>query len=702
MLTSLKLHSCHLLFLLCVLVAPLLSAAFSHADPDPGLVKRQTPTTPPLVAFQVQNPVLLPTANGNQSACVHTRVLMDHEFAFSYGKPFVGEETQIVSFQGAFALTFAGKHVPPPCDFNRVVMNFTVNSKGHQFDRLGLMYLGDVEVFRTSTAEPTSNGIVWTYIKEMDHYKALWKTEQKIIFDLGNLIDSTYTASFNTILTATFFTAPQTNAVADQILPISARRSADNGPSAFSLPSDNASVAYWIPQNTERAVVSLLACGQGAEEFWYTNAKNSEVSTFASQVGELNGYGPLREVQLFIDGQITGAFVPPTVIFTGGIAPGLWRPIVGIDAFDLTEFEIDVTPWLPLLCNGASHTFEIRVVGYNDDGRGNASLSNGVGSSWIVTGKIFLFLGPEGSVTSGTAPEITASPPVISITSELTTNNFTGANESLRYHTGYERSISVTSTVRTSNGTTFPAFWYQRDSYVNTNLIYSQGFSQFTLQITNGIDISSSDFRNDYNYRLELNSNFSTSPPDTIKIYANITRDLLDTGHPNASIFPPPLRTFTPGRPYNRNVYLYARPGRPDIYPLVIPPSLREYPVDSHSSGQAGSAFYSNGPNGSRSTGEMAHRSGVSGWPTGEEFGDYGQMGMYYTGVSAVNSSLALLSESLLEAPVGPQRTVNQLGTVSELQQRPARKSARGILGRGPGEAKRSLVATGGEAGRKN
>lgn len=450
MLTSLKSHSCRLLFLSCVLVAPLLSPASSHANPDRGLVKRQTTTTPPLVAFQVQNPVLIPTFSGNQSGCVHTQVLMEHEFAFSYGKPFVGEETQTVSVHGNFALNFPGNYVPPPCDFNRVIINFTVTSKGRQFDRLGIMYLGDVEVFRTSTAEPTPNGIVWTYIKEMDQYNALWKTEQKIIFDLGNLINSTYTASFNTLLSATFFTAPQTNAVADQILPISARRSADNGPSAFSLPSDNASVAYRIPQNTERAVVSLLACGQGAEEFWYTNAKNSEVSTFASQVGELNGYGPLREVQLFIDGQITGAFVPPTVIFTGGIAPGLWRPIVGIDAFDLTEFEIDVTPWLPLLCNGASHTFEIRVVGYNDDGRGNASLSNSVGSSWIVTGKIFLFLGPEGSVTSGTAPEITAWPPVIAITSELTTNNSTGANESLRYYTAYERSISVKSTVRTS------------------------------------------------------------------------------------------------------------------------------------------------------------------------------------------------------------------------------------------------------------
>lgn len=67
-------------------------------------------------------------------------------------------------------------------------MNFTVQSHGRQFDRLGIMYLGDIEVFRTSTAEPTANGIIWSYVKEMEQYNALWGTNQKVIFDLGNLV----------------------------------------------------------------------------------------------------------------------------------------------------------------------------------------------------------------------------------------------------------------------------------------------------------------------------------------------------------------------------------------------------------------------------------------------------------------------------------------------------------------------------------
>ena len=180
------------------------------------------------------------------------------------------------------------------------------------------MFLGDIEVFRTSTAEPTANGIIWTYIKEMQQYDALWKTDQRIIFDLGNLIDDTYTGAFNTTLTATFFTVPDSPATADTILPISARQSAADQSSAFQIPGQNASVAYKLPQNIKRAVVSLSACGQSTEEFWYTNVLSSQENTFAASTGVLYGGSPWREVQLLIDGQLAGVSWPFPIIFTGG------------------------------------------------------------------------------------------------------------------------------------------------------------------------------------------------------------------------------------------------------------------------------------------------------------------------------------------------------------------------------------------------
>jgi hypothetical protein len=172
------------------------------------------------------------------------------------------------------------------------------------------MYLGDIEIFRTSTAEPTKDGIIWTYIKEMQQYNTLWSNPQKLIFDLGNLVDSTYTGIFNATLTATFFTVPDSPAAADVILPISARKSALNQSSVFQVPGDNASTAYILPKNIERAVVSLQACGQQNEEFWYNNVLNSDQYTFNATNGAFPAGSPWREVQLLIDGQLAGVSWP--------------------------------------------------------------------------------------------------------------------------------------------------------------------------------------------------------------------------------------------------------------------------------------------------------------------------------------------------------------------------------------------------------
>ena len=216
----------------------------------------------------------------------------------------------------------------------------------------------------------------------MSNYLALFKESQKLIFDLGNLVDATYTAPYYATLTATFFTAEDTVVPADMILPVSARQSANNAGSAFSIPQQVAINTLTLPRNVGKAVLTIAATGQIDEEFWYSNVLSSEVDTFPG-AGTLLGYSPFREVQLLIDSMLAGVAWPFPIIFTGGVVPGLWRPIVGIDAFDLREDEIDISPWLPLLCDGLSHTFEIRVAGINDDGHGNGQLTETVGSYWV-------------------------------------------------------------------------------------------------------------------------------------------------------------------------------------------------------------------------------------------------------------------------------------------------------------------------------
>ena len=552
-------------------------------------------------------------------------------------------------------------------------MNFTVTSQGRQFDRLGLMYLGDIEVFRTSTAEPTANGIVWTYIKEMEQYNALWATDQKIIFDLGNLVDSTYTGPFFTTLTATFFTVPDSQPTADTILPISAEQSGVNMGSAFTVPSQNASVSYRLPQNVERAVISLSACGQIAEEFWYTNTFSSEVNTFESTAGTLYGYGPFREVQLLIDGQLAGVSWPFPIIFTGGIVPGFWRPIVGIDAFDLRQHEIDVTPWLPLLCDGRSHIFEIRVAGLNDDGAGHATLSETVGSYWVVTGTIFLFLGAAGSITTGSELSIDAPAPEIHVASSLTTNS-TGANETLDYMTTVSRSLSISSTIKTSNGSS-PAKWTQLLSYSNYNALTAQGFTQYTSQNTSGTDTSSSTYTNTYAYPITVDSSFSVSPAGNVGINGTISHGLTFNVF-GPSVFPSGIQSFNVTTPST------ISPFGPQPQTLQLPASFPSFSGALLSTTQAGSASYLSAGNASYSFGTTTQDFDFKGAELNDPTATYE---LYHRHVTAVNSTVTADEQTLAGQTFAVPVALVESSTV---QPDFGGFSIRSLLGRGPGGTK--------------
>lgn len=160
----------------------------------------------------------------------------------------------------------AGLYNPPPCEFGRVVLNPTVVSEGRQYDRLASLWLGDVEVWRTSTAEPKpSPGIVWTHIKDMTSYLSLWRTSQEIIFDLGNIVDDRYTGPYTVTLTATYFNemrlATPAGPPADLIVPVSAGKSGRGLASNFVFPEDRAESSVRLPQNICRAVLTVAATG---------------------------------------------------------------------------------------------------------------------------------------------------------------------------------------------------------------------------------------------------------------------------------------------------------------------------------------------------------------------------------------------------------------------------------------------------------
>jgi hypothetical protein len=107
----------------------------------------------------------------------------------------------------------------------------------------------------------------------MTNYLSLFKEDQKLIFDLGNLIDDVYTGAFNVTLTATFFTAKNTAKPADLILPVSKDEAAEDMASVFDLSKDQALSSLTIPRNTKKAVFTVSATGQSNEEVSYLQSK---------------------------------------------------------------------------------------------------------------------------------------------------------------------------------------------------------------------------------------------------------------------------------------------------------------------------------------------------------------------------------------------------------------------------------------------
>ncbi|KAK3986329.1 peptide N-acetyl-beta-D-glucosaminyl asparaginase amidase A-domain-containing protein [Cladorrhinum sp. PSN332] len=501
----------------------------SRAD-DP--IPTPTPRTEVLRNFEVAVPVLMPdgspadsdgttTSKTTEKEC--TVLLMRRDFAWSYNDPFIGQYT------------------PPPCAFNRILLNFTVVSHGRQYDRLAFMFLGDTEIWRTSTAEPVAPpGISWTYLKDVTHYLSLFQQPQKIIFDLGNLINEKYTGIFNTTLTATFYTDPSStesqSKPANSIIPISPPLSELNKPSYFSLPAQPALLTLpQLPPHTTRAVITVSANGQSTEEFWWSNVLEEDKSTFVSPqgAGELPGLSPFREIQVLIDDALVGVVWPFPVIFTGGVVPSLHRPIAGIEAFDLREGTVDVSPWLDELKTGESK-IEIRVAGLNAKGE----VTKLEGEYWVLSGKVFLWYGDDGNAQSGSVSgkvTVDAPEPKVKLWREVELNKNGTANETLKYTTEVRRSLLVKKGDVT---------WSQELKYSNEGYASAYGYDQINDMRIEGVDTSSSGYQAKYVYPLFANSSYTVSPLGNLSISAFLMqgKELTVRGE---GVFPTGLEAFT-------------------------------------------------------------------------------------------------------------------------------------------------------------
>lgn len=514
-------------------------------------------------------------------------------------------------------------------------------------------------------------------IRDMTPYMYFWDSPQKLIFDLGNIIDSTYTGYYNTTLTATFFNAQDTVDPADLIVPISARHGAASAASMFVVPSDNATNTISFPRNVNRAVFSVSACGQATEEFWWSNVLQSDINTFLPYDGTLYGYSPFREVQVLIDGHLAGVQWPFPVIFTGGVVPGLWRPIVGLDAFDLREHEIDISPFLPILCDGQEHTFEIRVAGINDNGGGSGTITETVGASWYVTGKIFIWLDANSaSITTGTSPISFLPSPAISLSQSHTTDS-TGANVTLTYTANVARSLSISSTVKSATGTKIHT-WSQQLSVTNYAQYTDYGAIQVNSQSTTGLDTSlvggTTYYKSSYNYPLYANTSYIIDPiSGNYSIGASLQRGLTlqIQGTP---VFPTGLQPFA---------------NLPKAASLIS--GLDGSLLTTTQNGTA-SYFASPSAGTSSSFGTTSQVFSFGGFDVNPGAGD---TELYFRDVEAVNATVVRDFERLVGSEVANEAAAAAPAGMEQKGDSGV-ASPKAALGRGPGQAKLVLVQAGG------
>ena len=321
---------------------------------------------------------------------------------------------------------YTGTYTPPtgcgtPGRWSKVVLRMDGTVKGRQFDRLGYLDIGGVQVFRTSTPEPSQDGIGWSVEKDVTQYEKTLSSAQDVDMLIGNVVDSTYTGVLNVKVTLTFY-APEphkaTGSAPDQVIPLS------NGNSVTT------SASLTTPRNSERILAEVYATGSGGgcEEFWYS--ATTPKASYSCQGGD---DGPYREVQVSVDGKVAGIASPYPNVWTGGWSPYLWSVLPSPTAFDVRPLTFDLTPFAGLLNDGKAHTVDVSVVGVPAGQTG-----------WSAPTNILVWQDAHKSVVTGAVTSYRKTGPTVS-------NTFTDG--SLRHLvTDGKDSLKVSGYLDTSHG----------------------------------------------------------------------------------------------------------------------------------------------------------------------------------------------------------------------------------------------------------
>ncbi|KAM0043077.1 putative peptide-N(4)-(N-acetyl-beta-glucosaminyl)asparagine amidase [Helianthus debilis subsp. tardiflorus] len=263
---------------------------------------------------------------------------------------------------------------PDKCHWSVAVLDFKVIYNGEQDTSNGIagVWINGVELLRTTTAQPSENGSFWNIRKDVRESGSHSLNRKLMSFenDIKNRENEDKLGFDRVIKSAYPYDTP-----ADLVIPLS--EASDDG-FWFKIhdESEIRTKNVRICPKTYKAVLELYVSFHGDDEFWYMNPPDSYKKS--NDLPFTNGKGSYREVLVTIDGKLAGTVIPFPVIYSGGINPLFWKPVVSIGAFDIPSYDIDLTSYLGLLLDNRNHSIGFQVA----DG----------GSFWLVDANMHLWI----------------------------------------------------------------------------------------------------------------------------------------------------------------------------------------------------------------------------------------------------------------------------------------------------------------------
>ena len=385
--------------------------------------------------------------------------------------------------------------------------------KGRQFDRTANLWIGGVNVYFGTTAEPSAAvARAWHVERDLTDYSALLMSPQSVEADLGNLVNTTFTSSLWGSATLVFYPAKSSGhggssnnsgkgndndlVTADLGLPMSGGPT--GGSVGLNTPSDALQATFTLPLNVEKVLLDVVLEAQSAnDEFWYTCVPTELSNELESCAGTA-----FREGEVTLDGTPAGVVPIYPWIYTGGIDPQLWRPIPGVQTLNFEPYRVDLTPFAGVFADGKPHTVAIRVF------------NNSVSFSTTATLLVFLDHGSKKVTGAVTANNIGVPSPVLKTNLATDAAGTTTGNVT----TSSVRHFTVSGFVKTSHGTVHTEVTQSIDFSNRQDFVVPAAAAiNFEQDITQRTVISSVTKSGDTETRVSFNWPLSltfTAPPD--------------------------------------------------------------------------------------------------------------------------------------------------------------------------------------------